>query len=94
MPEIEAALDQQILHGLCQTSQGAFVVDVSHLSPEGCTATAPAEWQDDFDFLGLTLEGKAEINGRVVRREGRLADIRFFGQLSPLAIAAWGRQAA
>ena len=94
MPAIQDNATMSEIDALCRTTQGAFAVAVSHLSPDGCTATAPAEWAEEFDFLRLTLAGQAEINGRVVRHEGKVADIRFFGQISPLAIAAWGRKAA
>ena len=94
MPAIQDNATMSEIDALCRTTQGAFAVAVSHLSPDGCTATALGEWAEEFDFLRLTLAGQAEINGRVVRHEGKVADIRFFGQISPLAIAAWGRKAA
>jgi hypothetical protein len=82
------------MRALCKAAQGTFPIEIEQLTPEGCTAQAAAEWEGDLDFLRLTLAGQAEINGRVVRHEGKVADIRFFGQISPLAIAAWQRRAA
>jgi len=94
MPEIQDLARQPTLDALCQTAQGAFVIAVSHLSPEGCTATAPAEWAEEFDFLRLTLAGSVEVNGRVSSKHGREAEIRFFGQIHPAVIEGWQRRAA
>ena len=84
----------QLIEGLCQTPQGAFVVAVSNLSPDGCTVTAPANWTEEFDFLHLTLAGVVEVNGRVQNMQGRKAAIRFYGQISPVVIEHWRRRAA
>ena len=94
MPAIQDYSMISDIDALCQTTQGAFPVAVSHLSPDGCTATAPAEWAEEFDFLRLTLAGSVEVNGRVQRLQGREAQIRFFGQISPLVIDQWSRRAA
>jgi hypothetical protein len=94
MPQTQAPPLPQAIDALCETPQGAFVVAVSQLSPEGCTVTAPAEWEEEFDFLRLTLGGSVEVNGRVLNSHGHEAEIRFFGQIHPCVIEGWRRRAA
>jgi hypothetical protein len=94
MSETQPPQRPQAISALCQTSHGAFVVEVSQLSSDGCTATAPTAWEEEFDFLRLTLGGSVEVNGRVLHRHGREAEIRFFGQIHPCVIESWQRRAA
>ena len=94
MPDMQSSSQPQALDALCQTEHGAFVVSVSDLSPEGCTATAAAAWEEEFEFLRLILAGSVEVNGRVLKRQGNAAEIRFFGQIHPCVIDQWSKRAA
>jgi len=94
MSEMQKPTAPMLLRALCEASQGSFPVEIGSLTPDGCTAEAPAEWAGDLDFLRLILAGQAEINGRVVHSEGCRAEIRFFGQIHPHVIESWQSRAA
>ncbi len=79
---------------LCRIDGLVRAITVTRLSPEGCTAEAEGGWTEDHEFLRLTLAGQADVNGRVLRRDGARAEIRFFGQISPLVIESWLKRAA
>ena len=77
----------------CTCGGETMRVRVLSISSDGCLAEAERDWREDFDFLRLDLPDGVVANGRVVRREGRLARIMFFGQIHPLVIAGWQRHA-
>ncbi len=72
--------------GLCDCDRQSFPIAISDITCDGCAAEAQAEWDRDFDFLHLTIADRIEINGRVLRHEGRRATIRFFGQIHPSVV--------
>lgn len=94
MSQLQKPTAPILLRAFCEAAHGSFAVEIDRLTPEGCTAEAPAEWSGDLDFLRLTLAGQAEINGRVVQHDGKRAEIRFFGQIHPLVIENWRQRAA
>ena len=90
----DSPLSPCLFDAVCQTSGGTFLITMRELTTVGCSAIAPAEWEEDFEFIRLTITGRAQINGRVVSRAGRNAEIRFFGQINPRAIEGWMLAAA
>lgn len=71
----------------CDCECQSFPVTISEITCDGCAAEAPADWIEDYDFLHLTIADQIEINGRVLRHQGRRAKIRFFGQIHPQVVA-------
>jgi hypothetical protein len=71
----------------CDCARQSFPVALSDITCDGCAAEAPADWNEDYDFLHLTIADQIEINGRVLRHQGRRATIRFFGQIHPRVVA-------
>jgi len=67
----------------CDCECQSFPIAISDITCDGCAAEAQAEWDEDFDFLHLTIADCIEINGRVLQHQGRRATIRFFGQIHP-----------
>lgn len=82
------------LTGQCDCERASFAVNISDITCDGCRAEADCEWDEDFDFLHLTIAGGIEINGRVLRHRGRSATIGFFGQIHPCVIDGLKRLAA
>lgn len=70
----------------CTLGAATFPVRVSALSCDGCRIEADADWPAECDFLHLCLGGEIEINGRALRRTSGGLDIRFFGQIHPVAV--------
>jgi hypothetical protein len=70
----------------CDCARQSFPVAISDITCDGCAAEAPTEWMEDYDFLHLTIANGLEINGRVLRHQGRHATIRFFGQIHPSVV--------
>jgi len=83
-----------LIHAQVKCSGRSFPVSVTRISCDGCTVEAGDDWAADFDFLSLTLAGEVAVNGRVVRREGRRADIAFYGEIHPHVVAQWCQRAA
>lgn len=77
----------------CTLGDATFPVRVSALSCEGCRIEAEGDWPSECDFLHLCLGGEIEINGRALRRTRRGLDIRFFGQIHPVAVDRLARAA-
>ena len=70
----------------CAADRRRFAIDISDLTPDGCSASAPEDWNLADDFLELTIGESVDIKGRLEWCEGCMARIRFFGQLHPVAV--------
>lgn len=75
------------LPGQCQCDGASTAVTVTALGVEGCTIEAEEVWPAAYDFVHLDIAGTLAMNGKVVRVSGRRAEVRFFGQVHPAAIA-------
>lgn len=80
--------------GQCDCDCDSFPVAISDISPDGCCAEADCGWQGGDDFIHLTIADRIEINGRIARRKGRKATIRFFGQIHPHVVDQLSRAVA
>jgi phenylalanyl-tRNA synthetase beta subunit len=78
----------------CDPDRRSFPIAISDITPDGCSCEAECEWDQEFDFLHLTIAGQVEINGRVLRHKGRRCEIGFYGQIHPAVIDEWKRLAA
>lgn len=81
------------LGGLCDCGKIPFPIAISDITSDGCNAEVNGEWEDDYDFLHLTIGGSIQINGKVLSHDGRTARIRFFGQLHPRVVEGLARTA-
>ena len=70
----------------CEIARDSFPIGISDITPDGCSVEADAEWDEDFEFIHLTIDGRVDVNGRVEWHKGRRAGIRFFGQIHPSVI--------
>jgi hypothetical protein len=76
-----------LLPGLCDGDSGTVSVAISRLSVEGCVLEANDDWAGADDFVHLQIAGSIEMNGKLEWAQGRRAQMRFFGQVHPAAIA-------
>jgi len=85
------AFDEQrdwlALPGRCECDGAGKAVSIVGLGIEGCTLEADEVWPAAHDFVHLDIAGTMAMNGRITRVVGRRAEVRFFGQLHPAAIA-------
>lgn len=75
------------LPGLCDCEGDSFPVAITHLGAEGCVLEANDDWAGAADFVHLQIAGTIDMNGRLEWAQGRRAQMRFFGQVHPAAIA-------
>jgi hypothetical protein len=75
------------LPGRCECDGESMAVTVTRLGVEGCSLVADGVWSAEDDFVHLEIAGTLSMNGRLVRIAGQRAEVRFFGQLHPAAIA-------
>ena len=75
------------LSGTCECDGETRTVSISALGVEGCTIESEHVWSAELDFVHLVIAGSTEMNGRIVRVVGKRAEVRFFGQLHPAAVA-------
>ena len=87
MASKSAPARRRAIPGSCTMGQSTFPVKVSGLSCDGCRVEADSDWPEDCDFLHLSLGGEIEINGCAASCKGRRAEIRFFGQIHPVAVS-------
>jgi hypothetical protein len=86
--------EAQVLDGQCDCEGSRFAVSISNLAAEGCELAADAEWPGATDFVRLQIDDSIVMNGKLVWVQGRRAQMRFFGQVHPAAIARLHGQAA
>lgn len=79
--------DWTALQGHCQCDTASMAVTVTNLGIDGCVIEADEVWPSAHDFVHLQIAGTITMNGKIVRVVGRRAEVRFFGQLHPAAIA-------
>lgn len=94
MPMRGMSQNSSAIGAQCQFDHGSFPVAISAITPEGCFAEAPADWSEDFEFLHLTIDERVEINGKVRAKDGKRAEIRFFGQIHPQVVKELSRASA
>lgn len=79
--------NQPALPGQCRCDGAAKAVRITHLTSDGCVLQAGEDWDGAHDFLHLQIAGSIETNGKLEWVQGRRAQMRFFGQVHPAAIA-------
>lgn len=94
MPKARAKHKAAQIAAFCDLERRSFPIAISDITPDGCSALAPAGWDGDCDFIHLTIADKVEINGRVLWQKGKRASIAFFGQIHPHVVDELGRLAA
>jgi hypothetical protein len=94
MPASRTAKKTALIEAQCDLERRSFPVAIRDITPDGCSVEADCEWDDDGEFLHLTIADGVEINGRILWHRGRRAGIGFFGQIHPLVIDHWKRLAA
>lgn len=75
------------LAGQCDCEGHRYAVRILHLCAEGCEMEADFDWPGMADFVHLQIDNSIVMNGKLVRTQGRRAQMRFFGQIHPAAIA-------
>ena len=82
------------IKALCDLDRGSFPIAISEITSDGCACEASVDWEEDCDFLHLRIADRIDVNGRVLWQNGKLAGIRFFGQIHPAVVDELGRAAA
>lgn len=91
MPRARSATRSTQIGAFCDLDQRSFPVALSDITPDGCSCEADCDWEVDCEFLHLKIAETVDINGCVLARRGRRAQIRFFGQIHPAVIDQWKR---
>ncbi len=86
MPASQKARKLAQLSGQCDLERASFAVAISDISCDGCSAEAECDWGEDCEFVHLRINDSIDVNGRVLRHDGKRADIRFYGQIHPAVI--------
>lgn len=70
----------------CRIDRRTFPVTVSSLGSDGCVIESAGDELEPSEFLNLRIGGAMDVNGCTVWCDGRKAQVRFFGQVHPVAI--------
>ena len=76
-----------VLAGQCDCEGHRHAVSIFQLCAEGCELEADVDWPGATDFVHLQIDNSIVMNGKLVWVRGRRAQMRFFGQIHPAAIA-------
>lgn len=79
--------DQPALPGRCDCEGRDMAVAVTRLTGDGCLLEANDDWAGAADFVHLQIASSIDMNGKLDWAQGRRAQMRFFGQVHPAAIA-------
>ncbi len=79
--------DTPALPGRCACEGESLAVAVTRLTADGCVLEANDDWAGAADFVHLQIANSIDMNGKLDWAQGRRAQMRFFGQVHPAAIA-------
>ncbi|MEL1252137.1 hypothetical protein [Aurantiacibacter gilvus] len=79
--------EQSALPGRCDCEGTSMAVAITCLTTEGCVLEANDDWAGVADFVHLQIASAIDMNGKLDWAQGRRAQMRFFGQVHPAAIA-------
>ncbi|WAT16869.1 hypothetical protein OZN62_07905 [Aurantiacibacter sp. MUD11] len=79
--------DIPAIAGACECEGARHAVAITRLTADGCMLEANDDWPGASDFVHLSIDGSIEMNGKLAWAQGRRAQLRFFGQVHPAAIA-------
>lgn len=86
--------DAPALAGRCNWNGISLPVAVTGLTSDGCILESADGWTGPEDFVHLEIVGIIATNGKLTGVEGHRAQMRFYGQVHPAAIAKLLEQAA
>jgi hypothetical protein len=73
--------------GICDCERQKASVAITRLTTDGGVLETNDDWRGASDFVHLQIAGTIEMNGKLEWAQGRRAQMRFFGQVHPAAIA-------